>query len=178
MNTVTIAGRLGRDPESRTTPSGQKVTTFPLATNVYRGGQEETIWWRITVWGDRLDRMMQYLTKGKGVIVVGQLSRAPEIWNDNSGQARVSSLEVTADSIHFNPFGTKNDEQQQTGQGAQQQQQTGYQKPAQQQQAPQQTYNAPQQPASAPQQPQQQQSSPLGYGGGASSGEEGDPLPF
>lgn len=169
MNSVNIMGRLGRDPESRMTPSGQKVTTFPVATSVYRGGKEETIWFRVTIWGDRFDKLLQYLSKGKPVVVVGQISKAPEIWKDNTGQARVSSLEITADSISFNPFGGKNDEQQ-TGQGTQQQPQQAQQSQQQtQQQYPSQSYQAPQ---AAP-----QPGTSMGYGSGSPS-DEGDPLPF
>ncbi|MEI8125438.1 MAG: single-stranded DNA-binding protein, partial [Parachlamydiaceae bacterium] len=64
MIIVQIAGRLGRKPETRFTPSGQKVTSFSVATNVRKAGKEETVWWRVTVWGDRYDKMMTYLDKG------------------------------------------------------------------------------------------------------------------
>lgn len=105
MNFVTIAGHLGRDPETRFTASNQKVTTFTVATNTRRGGKDETIWWRVTVWGERFDKMMPYLKKGSAIIVVGEITKSPEIYTDQGGQPRVSSLEVTAESIKFSPFG-------------------------------------------------------------------------
>lgn len=103
MIIVEIAGRLGADPETRYTPNNQKVTTMRVATNLYKGGKEETVWWRVTVWGDRFDRMMNYLKKGSAVIIVGEMHK-PEIWNDREGNAQIS-MEMTAEMIKFSPFG-------------------------------------------------------------------------
>jgi single-strand DNA-binding protein len=44
MNIIEVAGHLGADPVTRFTPSGQKVTTFNVATNSRKGGNEVTIW--------------------------------------------------------------------------------------------------------------------------------------
>lgn len=114
MNVIQIAGHVGRDPESRMTPSGQKVTSFSVAVNAREGGQDVTIWYRVSVWGDRFDRMMQYVKKGSGLIIVGEL-RAPRIYTDKSGQPQVS-MELTAEMIRFSPFGRR--EEQGMGQGA------------------------------------------------------------
>ena len=103
MNNITLAGRLGTDPEVRFTPSGQKVTSFSMATNSRKGGKDETTWWRITVWGERLDKMIQYLKKGSAIIVVGELHK-PEIYTDRNGNSQVS-MEVTAEILKFSPFG-------------------------------------------------------------------------
>jgi single-strand DNA-binding protein len=103
MIIVEIAGRLGRDPETRFTPSGQKVTTLTVATNVRKGGKDETVWWRVTIWGDRFDKLLPYLKKGSAVIIVGEMSK-PEIWTDKEGRPQVS-LDMTAEIIRFSPFG-------------------------------------------------------------------------
>jgi len=103
MNKVMIAGHLGGDPESRFTPNGQKVTTFRVATNSKKAGKEETVWWRVTVWGDRFDKMMPYIKKGSALIIYGEMSK-PEIYVDKNGVNQIS-LELTADSIQFSPFG-------------------------------------------------------------------------
>lgn len=102
MNIIQIVGRLGADPETRFTPSGQKVTSLRLATNSRRGGKEETTWWRITIWGDRFDKMLPYLKKGSALMVVGELKA--EIYMDKSGQPQIS-LEVTADILKFMSLG-------------------------------------------------------------------------
>jgi single-strand DNA-binding protein len=105
MNHVTIAGNLGADPEVRFTPSGQKVTTFRVAARVRRSSKDkdETIWWRVTVWGEQFDKLIGYLKKGSAVVVVGDMSK-PEIYNDREGKPQVS-MNLTAFSISFSPFG-------------------------------------------------------------------------
>lgn len=117
MNHITIAGRLGSDPETRFTSGGQKVTSFRMASNTRKSGKDDTIWYRITVWGEQFDRMMPYLKKGSAVIIHGDLSK-PEIYTNREGQSQVS-LDVTASQINFSPFGGKSDGEK-TGGGQQQ----------------------------------------------------------
>jgi single-strand DNA-binding protein len=117
MIIIEIAGHLGADPETRVTPDGQKVTSFRVATNIRRKGADETVWWRVTVWGDRFDKLMPYLKKGSAVIVHGSLSGKPEIYTDKNGVQNVS-LDIRADMINFSPFGGGGDKNQQ-GQGNQ-----------------------------------------------------------
>lgn len=103
MNFVTIIGRLGRDPETRYTADGTKVTVLIVAANYRKGGQDETIWYRVTLWGDKWDKMMQHFSKGKPIIVGGEM-RKPEIYTDKNGLQQVGSIEVTADYVKFLPF--------------------------------------------------------------------------
>lgn len=110
MNIIQIAGRLGRDPETRFTPSGLKVTTLTVATTARKGGKEETIWWRVTVWGERFDKMISFLKKGSAVIVIGEMHK-PEIWTDREGRPQIS-LDLTADIIRFSPFGNPDQNKQ------------------------------------------------------------------
>lgn len=113
MIIVQIAGRLGKDAETRFTTSGQKVTTLTLATNVRKGGKDETVWWRVTIWGERYDKMLPYLKKGTALIVVGEMNK-PEIWNDKEGRPQVG-LELTAEIIRFSPFGGNGERSQEQG---------------------------------------------------------------
>lgn len=103
MFIVNLAGHLGKDPETRFTPTGQKVTIFTIATNHRKGKEDVTIWVRITVWGDRFDKLLAYLKKGSGIIVTGKMN-PPSSYTDKEGRTQVS-LEVTAEMIEFNPFG-------------------------------------------------------------------------
>lgn len=103
MNHMMIAGHLGSDPETRYTSGGQKVTTFRVACNSKRSGKDETMWIRVTVWGEQFDRLMPYLKKGSAVMVHGDLHK-PEIYNNRDGVPQVS-LELTASQINFSPFG-------------------------------------------------------------------------
>lgn len=103
MIIVQIAGRLGRDAETRFTQTGQKVTNLTLATNVRKGGKDETVWWRVTLWGEQYDKMLPYLKKGTALIVVGEMNK-PEIWTDKEGRPQVN-LELNAQIVKFSPFG-------------------------------------------------------------------------
>lgn len=103
MTFAHLAGHLGTDPETRVTPSGQKVTTLRVAVNIRRGGKDETVWWRVSMWGDRWDKMIPYLKKGSAVMVMGRMDK-PEIYTDKEGRPQVS-LNLTADNVEFPPFG-------------------------------------------------------------------------
>jgi single-strand DNA-binding protein len=103
MNHTMIAGHLGADPEVRFTSSGQKVTTLRVAARARRSGKDETIWWRVTIWGEQFDKMIPYFKKGSSIIVMGELNK-PEIFTDRDGKPQVS-MSLTAYNISFSPFG-------------------------------------------------------------------------
>ncbi|MCH9632594.1 MAG: Single-stranded DNA-binding protein [Chlamydiae bacterium] len=103
MNFTQIAGHLGADPEERVTPSGQKVTSLRVATRSRKGGQDITIWWKVTIWGDRFDKMLSYFKKGSSIIAMGEMNK-PEVYTNKEGQPQVS-LELVASDIRFSPFG-------------------------------------------------------------------------
>lgn len=74
MNNATFAGRLGRDAEVRHTSSGQSVTGFAIAVDEYAGkGERRTLWVDCSMWGERGEKLAQYLTKGASVSVSGQV---------------------------------------------------------------------------------------------------------
>ena len=100
MNHIHIAGNLGADPETRFTSSGQKVTTLRVAC---RSRKEETIWYKVTIWGDQFDKLLPYYKKGSSIIVVGELMK-PEIFMDREGKPQIS-LQMVAFHIGFSPFG-------------------------------------------------------------------------
>lgn len=103
MNWILIAGHLGDDPEERFTPSGQKVVTMRIATRSRRKGEDVTIWFRVSIWGDRFDKMLPYLKKGSAILVGGELHK-PEIYTDREGKPQIS-MEITAETLRFSPFG-------------------------------------------------------------------------
>lgn len=78
VNKVILVGRLTRDPELRTTPSGQTVATVGLATNDFwtdKGGQkqEKTEFHTVVLWGRLAEIAGQYLTKGQEAFFEGRL---------------------------------------------------------------------------------------------------------
>ena len=107
MNYIVVAGHLGKDAETRFTPDGKKVVSFSIAQRTYKAGKDDTIWYRVTSWGDRLDKMLPYLTKGAAVMVTGELGK-PEMYTDKSGVQQISSLEIRAETVRFSPFGKPN----------------------------------------------------------------------
>lgn len=98
-----IVGHLGRDPEMRFTSGGQSVTSFSVATNrrwTDQSGQtqERTTWFRVTAWGKLGELCNQYLSKGRIVLVEGDIEASA--WKSQEGEAR-ASLELTARNVRF-----------------------------------------------------------------------------
>ena len=103
MNKITIAGHLGADPEVRFTSTGKKVTTLRVATRTRKGAQDDTIWWKVTIWGEQFDKMIPYFKKGSPIIATGELNK-PEIFTDRDGKPQIS-MSLTAHHLSFSPFG-------------------------------------------------------------------------
>lgn len=102
FNQVTLMGNLTRDPELRTTPNGQSVCQFGLALNRgYKGAdgtwQETVDYINIVAWGPLGERVAQYVTKGRPVLVSGRLQSSQ--W-EQDGQKR-SKVEVNAQDVTF-----------------------------------------------------------------------------
>lgn len=103
-NRVTLIGNLTRTPELRKTKSDNSVTELGLALNrVWQNDsgqkQEEVTFVDVTLWGRNAENAVQYLQKGRSVLVEGRLQL--ETWQDKqSGQDR-SKLKVVADLIQF-----------------------------------------------------------------------------
>lgn len=106
MNKVILMGHLGQDAEVRYTPSGSPVASMSLATTEKwnKDGQkhERTEWHRLKLWGDRAERLAEYLVKGKGLVVEGKIRT--EQYTDKEGIKRYST-EIVVEQIHFMPGG-------------------------------------------------------------------------
>lgn len=74
LNEITVAGNLGRDAESRTTPAGKEVVSFSLAHNEKGkdGRQDEMTWFNVNVFGGWCESA-RTLRKGDNVMVKGRL---------------------------------------------------------------------------------------------------------
>lgn len=78
LNRVQLIGRLGRDPESKFTPTGKKVTHFSLAVSNHwkdKNGEtkESTEWVNIEAWGRLGEVCQEYLKKGSLIFLEGRL---------------------------------------------------------------------------------------------------------
>jgi single-strand DNA-binding protein len=103
VNKVILVGRLGRDPETRYTGSGQAVGNFSVATDeTYkdRNGerQKRTEWHKIVVWGKQAEIAQQYLKKGSLVFIEGRIQSRE--WQDKEGQKR-TSFEIVANNFRM-----------------------------------------------------------------------------
>ena len=90
LNRVQIIGRLGKDPEARTTRNGSAVVTFPVAVDrMWRNrdgeSRKETDWFNVEAWGKLGQICQKYLGKGRLVFIEGRL--LTQRW-DNEGEVR------------------------------------------------------------------------------------------
>ncbi|RJF83759.1 single-stranded DNA-binding protein [Azospirillum cavernae] len=74
MNVWTFTGRLGADGELRTTQSGEKVLGFRVANDVGFGERKTTQWVDCSIWGRRAESLAPHLTKGKQVVISGEVT--------------------------------------------------------------------------------------------------------
>jgi len=103
VNKVILVGRLGRDPETRFTTSGQAVANFSIATDeTYkdRAGerQKRTEWHKIVVWGKQAEIAQKYLRKGALVFIEGRIQSRQ--WDDREGQKR-TSIEIVCNNFRM-----------------------------------------------------------------------------
>lgn len=97
MNKITIIGNLTRDPELRTTQTGINVTTFTVAVN-RKGKAEGTDYFRVTCWRGLADIAAKYLSKGRKVAIVGQVTLGS--YKDRNGELHYN-MEVVADDLEL-----------------------------------------------------------------------------
>ena len=98
MNRVMLTGRLTRDPEMRTVANGKTVTTFSIATNEYRGGQEKAEFHTVVTWDRLAEIAAQYLGKGQLVAIEGRLQTRQ--WEDER-KLRHWKTEIVANQVEM-----------------------------------------------------------------------------
>jgi len=101
LNRAQIIGNLTRDPESRSTPAGQTVCSFSIATtHAYKdaSGQkvEKPEYHSIVAWGKLAEICTQFLGKGRKVYVEGRLQTRE--WTSQDGQKRTRT-EIVAENV-------------------------------------------------------------------------------
>lgn len=102
VNKVILVGRLGQEPDMRSTTSGQQVCTLSIATSetwTKDGNKEErTEWHRVVLWGRQAELAHKYLKKGRLVYIEGKLQTRS--WQDQQGQKRYTT-EIVANNMQF-----------------------------------------------------------------------------
>lgn len=105
LNKVFILGRLTADPQLRSTPGGQPVASFGVATNrvwTDKSGQkqESTEFHNVVVWGRQAEVASKFLTKGSLVLVEGRLQTRN--WEGKDGQQH-RTTEIIAERMQLGP---------------------------------------------------------------------------
>ena len=103
LNRVQLIGYLGRDPESKYTPTGKRVTDFSIAiTSRWKDeegeAREQTEWVNIEAWGRLAETCQEYLAKGSLVYVDGRLKT--DRYEDEGGETRFFT-KVVAQTVQF-----------------------------------------------------------------------------
>ncbi len=98
INQVILMGRLTRDPETRTTPSGKTVTSFSLAVD-RQGADDQADFFDVVAWEKTGELVAQYLTKGRRALVQGRLRQ--DSWDDKETGKKRSKVEVIAFDVTF-----------------------------------------------------------------------------
>ena len=101
LNIVAIVGRLGKDPELRTTQSGKSVTSFSLAVQRPRknqNGEYESDWLDVQAWGNTAEFISKYFQQGQLMAVSGRIQT--RVYTDRDGKAR-KGVEIVAQDVSF-----------------------------------------------------------------------------
>lgn len=102
LNTITIMGRLTRDPELRRTGSGLAVASFTVAVDRdwpnKETGEKETDFIDCVAWRQTGEFVSKYFTKGSMIVVSGRLQI--RTWTDKDGNKR-KTAEIIADNVYF-----------------------------------------------------------------------------
>lgn len=108
LNKAIIIGNLTQDPEVRTTPTGQSVASFTIATNrVWNNPQgqkqEQAEYHNIVAWGRLAEIVGQFLGKGRLAMVEGRIQTRS--WDDQAGNKKYRT-EIIAENIQLGPRGS------------------------------------------------------------------------
>ncbi len=94
MNSITIAGTLGRDAELKYLSNGDALCSFSVADG--QGRDKPTIWWNCALYGKRAEALSKYLNKGQAVTVSGQITERE--FTDKNGNQR-KSMDVRVNEL-------------------------------------------------------------------------------
>lgn len=101
---ITLIGNLGNDPELRHTATGAPVCSFRLAVHKQWQGQEgeqkeKVTWFRVTAWQKLAEVVHEHLSKGRRVLVIGEVENA-QAYMSKTGELAATN-EITARTIRF-----------------------------------------------------------------------------
>lgn len=120
LNEATLIGRVGKDPEIKTTQSGKAFARFSVATSSQwrdQSGeqQERTEWHRITAWGKQVDFIEQYVHKGDLVFVRGDIRYSTVTGDDGIERYFTDINAMRVDLLSSKGEGRKQQQSKDTG---------------------------------------------------------------
>lgn len=96
MNTITVIGNVGQDPELRYTASGKAVVKFSVADTRGKDDQKQTQWHRVTVFDEQAENVCEQVKKGARVLVTGRLQI--DKYTDKDGVEKMS-YDIVAEDV-------------------------------------------------------------------------------
>jgi single-strand DNA-binding protein len=103
MNSVTLVGRAGRDPEVKYLESGSVVANLTLAVN--RPVKDETDWFNLEIWGKQAEVAANYVRKGSLIGIIGSIQI--QQWTDRTTGEKKSKPVIRVDRLQL--LGSKRD---------------------------------------------------------------------
>lgn len=97
FNRVQIIGNLGKQAELKYVPSGKALMEFSVAVQNGYGEKASTDWWDVKMWGERAEKVVQYLDKGTSVFIDGRLEKRS--WQDDQGVKHQRTDIVASDIV-------------------------------------------------------------------------------
>ena len=115
LNSVTLVGRVGADPDMKYFESGSVVCNLTLAVNRRGGDNDKPDWFNLKIWGKTAEVAANYVRKGGLIGVTGSIEF--ETWNDKSTGVerskpiiRVDRLDLLGSKKDNEPTGVQDDE--------------------------------------------------------------------
>ena len=105
INNVVISGRLGKDPEVRSTTSGKSVVSFSLAVDEGWGEKRKTYWFTVEAWDKTAEAVGRMASAGKRVAVVGSLQE--DTWTDQKSGEKKSRTKILANRVEIIDYADK-----------------------------------------------------------------------
>jgi single-strand DNA-binding protein len=96
VNTITVIGNIGKEPDVRFNSAGKAIATFSVATTFGKDDNKQTTWHDVVCFGEQAEQIADNLVKGCRVIVVGRLNK--DTYEAKDGTKR-TKVEIVADDI-------------------------------------------------------------------------------
>lgn len=107
MQSITIIGWVGKDPQEHHTQDEKKVTNISVCVSCHKKGEDIPVWYQVKVWGNQFEKIVKSIKKGTHLIVEGELE--PPTISKDSANPRVY-LSINATRLRFGFLKSKEEE--------------------------------------------------------------------